>query len=139
MINTKSGEIILCNSRFNINKNLKASTLEESIPDLIIRKDITNGYIRYYCWGDIERDGYVYLTICFYKNNLYSVEIHPQNHSDIPEGIPYCSDCNTDIKEVSDWYYKFFQHETQRFKWGEVRLLKGTDSIYHPTVILILF
>ena len=138
MINIKKGEIILCNSGFIINKKTKKEDLERDIPDLIIRKNyIDNDNKHYNCWGDIEQGDYIYIIVSFYKGKLSTVKILPQHHGKNLSELPYCSDCNTDWKEVYDWYHKYFDKDFQKFSWGDATYIKGTDSIYFPTEIII--
>ena len=43
----------------------------------------------------------------------------------------------SDWKEVYDWYHKYFDKDFQKFSWGDATYIKGTDSIYFPTEIII--
>lgn len=138
MVKFKTGELILCNSQFTINKYLKMSKVELLIPELVFRKNhVSTGYTWFSIWGDIEKSQYIELLLCFNaKNSIVEVHIHPHNVKE--QAIDYnryINELDNINKYVTDWFHKYESEETKSYHWGSVYHVLG-NSDYEPSIII---
>lgn len=138
MICKENGSIVLSSSGFIISPQTSAQEMEKAIPDLIVLKEtINNGYTHYHCWFDIEPGEYVYVYLISYNDKIIDLSIEPHHSSPKPTSIPRIDEDHFDI--IKKWYYNYFDFDEQSFPWGDARLVRGDDPIYHPSGIFLRY
>lgn len=140
MIDVNNGRIVLCKSGFVISSKICPLEVEERIPDQIAqRHTVSTGWTHFYCWFDIEDGEYVYASLSFCGNRLDSICIQPQYSASAPKGQPNVSDASMNFEGIREWHQRYFALENQTFLWGEVVLCCETDSIYHPSQLIMKY
>ncbi len=141
MIDAKQGIITLCESGFRITADTTPQALVEGIPSLIAQiHPIRTGYTHYSCWLDIELKRYVWVSVCFHGDVLESLRLYPQHQStSLPAPQPSPMEIEASHLLAHGWYSELFGQDELSFPWGSIRYHKGTDPIYHPTLVLIRY
>jgi hypothetical protein len=140
MIDINNGRIVLHKSGFVISTEIRPCEIEEKISDQIAyRYTVDTGWTHFNCWLDIEDSEYVYASLSFCGYRLDSICIQPQYMASAPKGQPNMSDASMDFEGIQEWYQRYFTSDEQAFPWGEVRLCRESDPIYHPSQLIIKY
>lgn len=138
MIDLKKWEIVLCDSKLQINRNTTVQDIKDKIPDLIVRiNDVKTGYVWYWCWVDIDDGEFIKAFLCFYKDDpLCRIDLLPQSKREYgwrEEGIYH--DYPKETLIVRKWLLDHGMTE-EEIEWRKTKMFIEGSNDYRASIIL---